>query len=176
MKRNGILLIAFMLITMALKAQHEKVEFGESCYYEEVNSIVAKNDFKPYTYHSRLELKFDSGYQITIKEDDKAKFLAIIDRFDEFDKKSNEDNNNSPQLIDNYSPETISFSKKVIDPNKLIKIYYCKELRETNNKNGNLIIKIPELEDMFGGASAPEKYLYFSRECILELQNILKEN
>lgn len=176
MKRNSILLIVFMLTTIALKAQHEKVELGESCYYEEANSIVEQNNFKPYTYHGRLELKFSSGYQITIKEDDKAKFIAIIDRFDEFDKKSNQENNNAPQLIDNFSPEIISFSKKVIDPNKLIKIYYCKALRETDTKNGNLILKIPELEDMFGGASAQEKYIYFSRECVLELQNILKEN
>ncbi len=58
----------------------------------------------------------------------------------------------------------------------MIEIYYCKGLRETKRADGNLIIKIPELTDMFGGATAPGKYLYFSRDCVLELQRILKGN
>jgi len=77
-------------------------------------------------------------------------------------------------LIDNFSPEIISYTKRVADPNKLIKIYYCKELRETGDDNGNLIIKIPDLIDMFGGATAPEKYIYFSQECVSELLEVLR--
>jgi hypothetical protein len=174
MKKSTFLIAAILLITMSVNAQHEKIELSEICYFEEIEREVKSLKIKPYTYHKRLELKFSSGYQITIKEEDKNKLLSIIERFDEFDKQAKEENNNSPQIIDSFSPEAISFTKKVMDPSQMIKIYYCKELKETKANNGNLIIKIPELKDMFGGATAPEKYIYFSKSCVKELQNILK--
>lgn len=164
------------LFSINLCAQNEKIAIGEICYFAENKSgDVRTLSTEAYTYHGRIELKF-GDYQITIKEDDKLKLLSILNKFEIFDTKSKKENNNSPQLIDDFAPETISFTKKIIDPNKVIKIYYCKELGETKSSNGNLIIKIPELEDMFGGGKASEKYLYFTKECMMNLREILKEN
>lgn len=169
-------LTTMLLFSINLNAQHDKVVIGEICYFSENQSgEILTLSTEAYTYHGRIELKF-GDYQITIKEDDKSSLLSILNEFEAFDKKSQEENNNSPQPIDNYSPETISFTKKVIDPNKSIKIYYCKELRETRSSNGNLIIKIPELEDMFGGGEAAEKYLYFTKECMMNLREVLEGN
>lgn len=177
MKRNLFLsVIGFVMLITSINAQEEKVELNEVCYFEEIGATPEKYSFKPYFYHGRLELKFESEYQITIKLEDKGEFVAIIDRFEEFHEQSIKENKNGPQLIDNFSPEIVSYTKKVADPSKMIKIYYCKELRETGYENGNLIIKIPDLTDMFGGATAPEKYLYFSRECVSDLLELLKSN
>lgn len=177
MKLNLIFtVILFGLLSTSIKAQEEKIELSEVCYFEEIGAAPEKYSFKPYFYHDRLELKFESDYQITIKLEDKEDFVAVIDRFEEFHEQSIKENNNGPQLIDNFSPEIVSHTKKVADPSKMIKIYYCKELRETGDENGNLIINIPDLTDMFGGETAPEKYLYFSRECVSELLEVLKSN
>lgn len=172
--KKYILFIIAIFATVSIYAQHEKVELNEFCYFEDADNQVNEYSIKPYTYHNRLELKFQSGYQITIKMEDKDKFASIINKFEEFDKSSKEANKNAPQLIDNFSPETISFTKKVIDTNQNVKIYYCKELKETKSGNGNLIIKIPELTDMFGGSTAPETYFYLTSECVNKLKNALE--
>lgn len=70
----------------------------------------------------------------------------------------------------------MSYIKKVVDFSKMIKIYYCKELREIGDENGNLIINILDLIDMFGGVIVFEKYFYFFRECVFELLEVLKSN
>jgi len=126
-------------------------------------------NFEPYTYHKRIEFKFQSGYQITIKEETKGKLLEILKQYDSFHKKSVSTKNNSPQLIDNFPPEAISKGTKIIDSNKLIKIYYSMKLSEIPNSTGNLIIKIPELKDMFGAGTAPEHYIFIPGNCVKDL-------
>lgn len=171
------LTIAFGLIfgTLIAFGQHEKSTLGKVCYSEEINGQIVNLDFEPYTYHNRIELKFNSGYQITIKEDSKDQFLDILKKYESFHRTSVADNINSPQLIDNFSPEHLSKGKEVIDSNKLLKIYYTKELKELPGSVGNLIFKIPELKDMFGSASASEQYIFIPGRCVSELIEIFKK-
>lgn len=172
--KNFNFLIFMLLFPSLMSAQHEKVEIGEFCYFTENQaSEINMLTNEAYTYHGRIELKL-GDYQITIKEGDKAIFLLILDKFESINDQATDTRPKSPTLIDNFSPELISYSKKIIDPNKVAKIYYCWELNEIKGSKGNIVIMIPELEDMFGGGTAPEKYFYLSKECVMSLRNIFR--
>lgn len=167
--RKAILILVCVLFNTLIYAQHEKVKLGNVSYTEAINGKNTKLNFEPYTYHKKIEFKFKSGYQITIKEETKGKLIDILKQYETFHKKSVSAKNNSPQLIENFSPETISKGTKIIDPDKLIKIYYAMKLSEVPNSIGNLIIKIPELKDMFGAGSAPEHYIFIPGSCVKDL-------
>jgi hypothetical protein len=173
--RNLILILVLVFFSSISFGQHEKVVIGKVCYTEEINSQITNSEFEPYTYHKRIEFKFESGYQITIKEETKHTLNSILKQYESFHNKSIAGNIESPQLIDNFSPETISKGEKIIDPNKLIKIYYCHKLKEIPNSIGNLIIKIPELKDMFGSETAPEQYIFISGDCLKSLIECLEK-
>lgn len=167
--RKAVLILVFISLTTLIYSQNERVKLGSVCYTESINGKNTNLNFEPYTYHKKIEFKFQSGYQITIKEETKGKLLEILKQYEDFHKKSVSANNNSPQLIDNFSPETISKGTKNIDPDKLIKVYYSMKLSEIPNSTGNLIIKIPELKDMFGSGTAPEHYIFISGNCVKDL-------
>lgn len=173
--KNFILISLILLSSLVVVGQDEKVIIGKVCYSEEINDQIINSEFEPYTYHNRIEFKFKSGYQITVKEETKKTLIEILKQYESFHKKSNAENNESPQLIDNFSPETISKGEKVIDTNKQIKIYYCRKLKEIPNSIGNLIIKIPELKDMFGSATAPEQYIFITGDCLNDLISCLEK-
>ena len=174
MKRIFLALVLVLLAT-AVFAQHEKVKIGTVCYTESIDGRNASLSFEPYTYHKKIEFKFQSGYQITIKDETKEELLGILKQFQAYHTNSVSTSNNSPQLIGNFSPETISMGAKIIDPDKMIKIYYAMKLSEIPNSSGNLIIKIPELKDMFGAGMAPQHYIFIPGSCVQDLIECLEK-
>ncbi|MDW7691361.1 hypothetical protein R9C00_18575 [Flammeovirgaceae bacterium SG7u.111] len=79
--KTKILIFGLILTFTSVYAQHEKVVLGEFCYYEMINGQKSTNDAMPYTYHKRIELKFKSGYQITVKVEDKQTLIKTIEKY-----------------------------------------------------------------------------------------------
>lgn len=160
------LLSGFILLINSIYAQHEKIVLGEFCYYEQTDGQKNLGDAMPYTYHNRIELKFKSGYQITVKVEEKGALLKILEQY-----KSK--NTTEKLLLGEYKPESISGTStvndgysSVIDTKQSFKIYY---------DGKKIIIEIPELVDIFGSGRSSNHTIFISKNCVVGLLECLKK-
>ena len=169
-----ILIAAAILAFVKVQAQDEKTTVGTICYVQDDPDIGTSHQLVDlYTYHGRLEIKLGE-YQITVKEEALDELKSLVASFDDYHSKSKANDDKSPQLIGSFSPEAVSWTTKVVDPKASVEVFYCLSLKETGSDSGNLIFKIPELTDMFGGATAEGAYFYFDIGCTLRLDKTLK--
>jgi hypothetical protein len=164
--KTQILIFGLILTFTSVFAQHEKVVLGEFCYYEMMDGQKSSSDGMPYTYHQRIELKFKSGYQITIKIEDKQNFIDII-------KKYNTSTVTQKTSLGDYKPESIAGVpavkgkySEIIDTKATIGIFY---------DGKKLYLEIPELNDMFGSGTSPNHTIFISKECIGDLLTCLNK-
>jgi hypothetical protein len=151
------LIVALLFISAFAFSQDDKTVVGEFCYYEQIDGQKSSGEAMPYTYHSRLELKFKSDYQISVK--DMTGFANIIKTY-------STKTTSSKVLLGEYKPEIIAKGTKVADVKSSLKVYW---------DGKNLIMEIPELTDMFGGATAPNHAIFIPKECISKLVDCLKK-
>ncbi|MEQ8243973.1 hypothetical protein [Fulvivirga sp.] len=155
--KKSTLIAVLLFISFFAFSQNEKTVVGEFCYYEQIDGQKSSGEAMPYTYHSRLELKFKSDYQISVK--DMAGFANIIKTY-------STQTTSSKVLLGEYKPETIAKGTKVADVKNSLKVYW---------DGKNLILEIPELTDMFGGATAANHTIFIPKECISKLVDCLKK-
>jgi len=160
------LIFVLILTTTSVVAQHDKVVLGEFCYQEMIQGQKSMGDAMPYVYHKRIELKFQSGYQITVKNEDKQQLVEIIEKY----KTSSSDKR---ILLGDYKPETIAGTpavkgkySAVIDGEKSISFFY---------DGKKMFIEIPELKDIFGSGTSPNHTIFIPKSCINNLLTCLKQ-
>lgn len=149
------ILIALCLVSTFAFSQHEKTLVGEFCYYEQIDGQKTNREAMPYVYHDRLELKFSSEYQISIK--DRLGLTKIVKLY------SSKTATNKT-LLGEYKPETIGKGKSVADVESSIKVFW---------DGKNIIIEIPELTDAFGGGKASNHAVFIPKNCVADFINCL---
>lgn len=155
--KNVTLFITLLFVKYLAYSQHNKIVVGEFCYYEQINGQKSQSEAMPYTYHSKLELKFKSGYQITVKD---------IKGFKDLIKSYSPTVVSSKILLGEYKPESISKGIKLIDMKSTINVYW---------DGKNLILDIPELTDMFSDDSVSNHTVFIPKDCIQDFIICLKE-
>ncbi len=155
MKRINFI-AGLLFLSIFAFGQNEKTVVGEFCYYEQIDGQKSSSDAMPYIYHSRLELKFKSGYQISVK--DIAGLAKIV-------KSYSSKPTTSKILLGEFKPESVA-KGKVADIKNGIKVYWNGE---------NLTLEIPELTDMFGSGTAPNHTIFIPKNCISKFVDCLKE-
>lgn len=155
MKKSFAIVFLVSLCSSAF-GQNERQIVGDFCYFEQINGQKSNGEAMPYSYHSRLEVKFSSGYQISIKD---------VEELETIVKNYASKTGNQKILLGEYKPESIGVGTKVADVKSKIKIFW-----DANN----LILEIPELTDMFGNDSAPNHTVFIPKDCISKFLDCLR--
>jgi hypothetical protein len=165
MKLKFLLVIACTVafIQIGFNAQGQS-DLGEFCYYESVDGQKTESVAIPYLKNERIEIKFKSSYQITIKSSEKQLISDIA--------KNIKTDTKEKIKLGTYKPESISCSSKtgskyskIIDGSGELTFYF---------DGKNLIIDIPELHDIFDGNIGESHIIYIPSRCINDFQNCLK--
>ncbi|MDJ1486003.1 hypothetical protein QNI16_36315 [Cytophagaceae bacterium YF14B1] len=159
-----IFTLCFIFFAISSYSQNEKTVLGEFCYYEQLDGKGNPEKATPYTYHDRIELKFNSGYQITIKTEEKNDLIKILESHKKKGTKTR---------LGNYKPEVISGIldtkgkySSIIDNKKYIEFFY---------DGNNILIEIPELTDMFGSGTVSNHTIFLPKKCVKNLIDCLKK-
>jgi hypothetical protein len=162
--KNSLLILSLILFSLGCFAQNETTVLGEFCYYEQIDGQKSEGIAMPYNYHNRIELKFKSGYQITVKVEEKQELINLIQKY-----KSK--NTTSKILLGEYKPESISRVPSV--KGKYLSVIDIKQSISLFYDGKKIIIEIPELTDMFGSGTSPNHTIFIS--CIKEVLECLKK-